>query len=332
MRPLYWLLPGLLFGIPAFAQSVPEPPSVEAAELGTDLRYLSNCLQQGQFAAVDSLLATQSREQREYLLLQLLRNINVTRPASPELHAWVAAQADKAPRWLVEQRVDGFLVQQPAYDFAAQARLLLGQWQQLAWQADYRQQLEQGSFGFKSIYYRGNPELARQQEALLQALEQLPVSLLQRESRTLAAQNIYLPDNRLLSYLLQRTGEPALYSRLWRQPVDQDALAALATINRFHQGNEASELLIAASTNPHLKEPALRQLSALSPLPQQARSYLLGELANRQYGSLVADLLMEVDEPLLLSALAKRLGQHDQNPMTPTLFPDSGTPERRPGL
>lgn len=332
MKPVYCLLLGLLFGIPAFAQSVPEPPSVEAAELGTDLRYLSNCLQQGQFAAVDSLLATQSREQREYLLLQLLRSIQVTLPVSPELHAWVAEQADKAPEWLVEQRVDGFLVQQPAYDFAARARLLLGQWQQLAWRVDYRQQLEQGTFVFKSIYYRGNPELARQQQALLQVLDQLPVSLLQREGRTLAAQNIYLPDNRLLSYLLQRTGEPALYSRLWRQPVDQDALAALATIKRFHQGSEASEPLIAASTNPYLKEPALRQLTALYPLPPQARSYLLGELANRQYGSLAANLLMKVDEPLLLSALAKHLGQLDKSPAAPALFPDSGTTKRRPGL
>mgnify|MGYP000193304924 CR=1 FL=1 len=43
-------------------------------------------------------------------------------------------------------------------------------------------------------------------QLLLQALDQLPVALLQRESRELAAQNIYLPDNHLLRYLLQRTG------------------------------------------------------------------------------------------------------------------------------
>ena len=35
--------------------------------------------------------------------------------------------------WLVEKEVDGFLVQLPAYDFAAAARLVLNRWQQQAW-------------------------------------------------------------------------------------------------------------------------------------------------------------------------------------------------------
>ncbi|WP_033135869.1 hypothetical protein [Aeromonas finlandensis] len=330
MKPAFWFLLGLLFAMPAYTQAA--PAAVTAEILQTHQRYLASRLQQGQFAAIDSLLVTLSREQREFLLLQLLRDIPVSEPASPALQAWVEAQAGKAPQWLVEQQVDGFLVQQPAYDFSARARLLLCQWQQQRWQASYRQQLAQGRFRLKSIYYRGNPDIARQQQALLLAFDQVPLSLWRRTARQLAAQNIYLPDNRLLLHLLQRTGEPTLYARLWRQPVDQDTLAALPTINRFHQGGVASALLIAASDNPQLKEPALRQLSVISPLPQQAQRYLLVELANRQYGALVAGLLMEVDEPLLLSALARRLGQRDTPPIAPSLLPDSGTPGVRPGL
>lgn len=330
MKPVFWLLLGLLSAIPAYAQAA--PVAVTAETLQTHQRYLASRLQQGQFAAIDSLLATLSREQREFLLLQLLRDIPAAEPASPALQQWVEAQAGKAPKWLVEQQVDGFLVQQPVYDFAARARQLLGEWQVLALQASYRRQLELGNFRFKSIYYRGNPALAQQQQALLRALDTQPQSVWVREARQLAAQNIYLPDNRLLLYLLQGTGEPALYARLWHRPVDQDALTALLTINRFHQGNVASDLLIAASDNPGLKASALRQLSALSPLPPQAQKYLLAELSNRQYGALVAGLLMEVDEPQLLSALARRLGQRDTPPIAPSLLPDSGTPDGRPGL
>ena len=330
MKPVFWLLLGLLSAIPAHAQAA--PVAVTAETLQTHQRYLASRLQQGQFAAIDSLLATLSREQREFLLLQLLRDIPAAEPASPALQQWVEAQAGKAPKWLVEQQVDGFLVQQPVYDFAARARQLLGEWQVQALQASYRRQLELGNFRFKSIYYRGNPALAQQQQALLRALDTQPLSVWVREARQLAAQNIYLPDNRLLLYLLQGTGEPALYASLWHRPVDQDALTALLTINRFHQGYVASDLLIAASDNPGLKASALRQLSALSPLPPQAQKYLLAELSNRQYGALVAGLLMEVDEPQLLSALARRLGQRDTPPIAPSLLPDSGTPDGRPGL
>jgi hypothetical protein len=330
MKPVFWFLLGLLFAMTAHAQAA--PAAVTAEILQTHQRYLASRLQQGQFAAIDSLLATLSREQREFLLLQLLRAIPATESASTELQAWVEAQAGKAPQWLLEQQVDGFLVQQPAYDFAAQARLLLCQWQQQRWQASYRQQLVMDSFRFKSIYYRGNPDLARQQQALLLALDSLSQPIWIREARALADQNIYLPDNHLLLHLLQRTGEPALYGMLWRRPADQDALRALSTINRFHQGGAASDLLIAASGNAGLKGVALRQLSALSPLPPQAQSYLLAELSNRQYGALVAGLLMEVDEPQLLSALARRLGQRDTPPIAPSLLPDSGTPDVRPGL
>jgi hypothetical protein len=330
MKPVFWLLLGLLSAMPVCAQSA--PVAVTAETLQTHQRYLAGRLQEGQFAAIDSLLATLSRERREFLLLQLLRDIPATPPASPALQQWVEAQADKAPEWLMEQQVDGFLVQQPVYDFAAQARQLLGEWQLQSLMQRYRQQLAQGSFQLKSIYYSSNPDLAMQQQALLLALDTLPQPIWMREAQALASQNIYLPDNHLLFHLLQRTGEPALYGMLWRRPADQDALRTLSTISRFHHGSAASDLLIAASGNEGLKGAALRQLSALSPLPPQAQKYLLAELSNRQYGALVAGLLMEVDEPQLLSALARRLGQRDMPPIAPSLLPDSGTPDGQPGL
>ena len=160
MKPVFWLLLGLLSAMPACAQSA--PVAVTAETLQTHQRYLAGRLQEGQFAAIDSLLATLSRERREFLLLQLLRDIPATTPASPALQQWVEAQADKAPEWLMEQQVDGFLVQQPVYDFAAQARQLLGEWQLQSLMQRYRQQLAQGSFQLKSIYYNSNPDLAMQ--------------------------------------------------------------------------------------------------------------------------------------------------------------------------
>lgn len=122
------------------------------------------------------------------------------------MQQWVEAQADKAPEWLMEQQVDGFLVQQPVYDFAAQARQLLGAWQLQSLVQRYRQQLARGSFQLKSIYYSSNPDLAMQQQALLLALDTLPQPIWMREAQALASQNIYLPDNHLLFHLLLRTG------------------------------------------------------------------------------------------------------------------------------
>ncbi|RQM68000.1 hypothetical protein [Aeromonas enteropelogenes] len=327
------LLLAALAGAPPQLTAATAPVLVADEGVPEHLTYLTDRLQQEQYAAIDALLDSLALGQREYLLSKLLATLEQQpAPASADQLVWVRAQSARVPGWLVEKEKSGFLVQQPAYDFAAQARLLLSRWQQQAWQEEYRQQLALGRFQFKSIYYRANPELAQQQQALLQALEQLPLPVWLREARQLASQNIYLPDNRLLLQLLQRTGEPGLYARLWRQPVDQDALAALPTINRFHQGVVASRLLIEASANPQLKGAALHQLGTLSPLPEQARSYLLAELTNRQYGAQVVALLLEVDEPLMLSALAKHLGRHDMPPIAPSLLPDSGTPGVTPGL
>ena len=187
-------------------------------------RFLAGRLQQGQFAAIDALLDSLAVGQREYLLCQLLATLDKTSGAStPEQLAWVRAQAVKAPRWLVEKEVDGFLVQLPAYDFAAAARLVLNRWQQQAWQGNYRQLLAQDSFQFKQIYNGRNPELALQQEALLVVLDQQPAAVLQREAHRLAAMNIFALTSCCENWSTH--GDSALYIRC-AQPVDHDSVAA----------------------------------------------------------------------------------------------------------
>lgn len=330
---LIWL--GWLMGMPVHAA----PLSVVKSELIADeglqghLDYLGSRLQRGQFAAMDSLLDSLAVGQREYLLCRLLATLDASpRASSPELLAWVRTQSVKAPRWLVEKEMDGFLIQQPAYDFAAAARLVLSRWQQQAWQDNYRQLLEQNNFEFKQIYNSRNPDLALQQQALLVVLERQPLFVLQREARKLAAMSIFLPDNRLLRQLVERTGDSALYQKLWHQPVDHDSVAALRSVARFHSGQEASDLLIAASRNGRLKLPALQQLSQLSPLPDTAQQFLLAELGNRQYSGQVASLLLQMDEPRLLAQLADRLTRQEKRHASPVMLPDTGTPVAPPRL
>ena len=330
---LIWI--GWLLAAPVYADTPPQlqGPLVADEGLQGHLDYLGSRLQQGQFAAMDSLLDSLAVGQREYLLCRLLATLDASpRASSPELLAWVRAQSVKAPRWLVEKEVDGFLIQQPAYDFAAAARLVLSRWQQQAWQDNYRQLLEQNSFEFKQIYNSRNPDLAQQQQALLAVLERQPLFVLQREAHKLAAMSIFLPDNQLLRQLLERTGDSALYQKLWHQPVDHDSVAALRSVARFHQGQAASDLLIAASRNGRLKLPALQQLSQLSPLPDTAQQFLLAELGNRQYSGQVASLLLQMDEPRLLAQLADRLTRQEKRHASPVMLPDTGTPVAPPGL
>lgn len=334
MKLIFLLWIGWLMAAPVQADTLPQrqAPLVANEGLQGHLDYLGSRLSQGQFAAMDSLLYSLTVGQREYLLYQLLGGLKSAGTPTPELLAWVRSKAAKAPQWLVEGKVDGFLVQLPAYDFPAEARLVLSRWQQLAWQDNYRLLLEQGGFDFKQIYYSRNPELARQQQALLRVFDEQPVGTLKREARRLASLNIFLPDNRLLLHLIDRTGDPALYQMLWRQPVDHDSMAALHSVTRFYRGQEASDLLIAASRNRRLAIPAMQQLSQLSPLPDTAQQYLLTELGKLQYGGLVAGLLLRMNEPRLLSQLADRLARQEQHQDLPIMLPDTGTPDVRPGL
>ncbi|MFQ2348732.1 MULTISPECIES: hypothetical protein [Aeromonas] len=331
---LSWLLvPPALAGQTPSAGTAPRVALVADEGLQGHLDYLTGRLQQGQFAAIDSLLDSLAVGQREYLLCQLLATLDdQLRAATPQLLAWVRAQSFKAPSWLVEKEVDGFLVQQPAYDFAAAARQVLSRWQLQAWQDNYRQLLEANRFEFKQIYNSRNPDLAQQQQALLNVLAGQPVAVLQREAQKLAGLNIFLPDNRLLRLLAERTGDSALYQKLWRQPADHDSVAALASVGRFHQGQTASDLLIAASRNASLKQTALHQLSQLSPLPDTAQQFLLAELGNRQYSGQVASLLLQVDEPRLLAQLADRLTRQEKRHASPMVQPEPGTPAGSPEL
>lgn len=324
----------LLAAAPVQADAPPQPKAPLVADEGLQghLDYLHRRLALAQFAAMDSLLATLTLGQREYLLHQLLSGLKSSDAPSPALQAWVRSQAAKAPQWLVEGEVDGFLVQLPAYDFAAEARLVLSHWQQLAWQGNYRQLLAQDRFDFKQLYHSRNLALVQQQQALLAVLDEQPATVLRREAHKLAPLNIFLPDNRLLLHLIERTGEPALYQKLWRQPVDSDSLAALHTIPRFYDGQQASDLLIAASRNGRLMIPALQQLSQLSPLPETARQYLLAELGKQQYSGLVGGLLLQLDEPSMLAQLADRLGHQEWHHAASVMLPDTGTTDALPGL
>ncbi|WP_349920515.1 hypothetical protein [Aeromonas veronii] len=334
MKLIFLLWIGWLLAAPVQADSPPQrnAPLVADEGLQGHLDYLHSRLALEQFAAMDSLLETLALGQREYLQYQVLAGLKTVSHPSPALHAWVRAQAAKAPQWLVEGEVDGFLVQLPAYDFAAEARLVLNRWQQLAWQDNYRQQLARDSFDFKQLYYSRNPELAQQQQALLTVLDSQPTAVQRREAQRLAAQPLFLPDNQLLLHLIERTGNPDLYQKLWRQPVDNDSLAALSSIPRFYHGQTASDLLIAASRNERLMIPALHQLSRLSPLPDEARQYLLAELGKQQYSGLVAGVLLQLDEPRLLAQLADRLTHQERRHTMSVLRPDTGTPDGQPGL
>ena len=329
---LIWL--GWLMASPVQADSLPQPQAQLVADEGLQghVDYLNSRLRLGQFAAMDSLLETLTLGQREFLLHRLLSGLKSAGAPTPALLAWVREQAAKAPLWLVEGKVDGFLVQLPAYDFAAEARLVLSHWQQLAWQDNYRQLLEQNSFDFKQLYYSRNQELAQQQQALLAVLDDQPTPVLRREAKRLVSLPLFLPDNQLLLHLIDRTGDPGLYQKLWRQPADHDSLAALHSITRFYRGQEASDLLIAASRNDRLMIPALHQLSQLSPLPDTAQQYLLAELGKHQYGGLVAGLLLQMDEPRLLAQLADRLTRQEQRHGLAIMLPDTGTLDARPGL
>ena len=324
----------LWLAAPVHADSPPQLQAPLVADEGLEghRAYLDGRMALGQFDAMDSLLETLSMGQREFLLFQLLGELKSSGAPSPALLAWVRAQAAKAPQWLVEGKVDGFLVQLPAYDFPAEARLVLSHWQQLAWQDNYRQLLEQDRFDFKQVYYSRNPELAQQQQALLAVLDRQPVSVLRREAQRLAALNLFLPDNQLLLHFIEQTGETALYLKLWRQPVDHDSLTALHTISRFYSGQEASDLLIAASQNSRLMVPALHQLSRLPPLPDGAQQFLLAELGKHQYGGLVAGLLLQMDEPRLLGQLANRLTLQERRHASSVMRSDTGTPDTPPGL
>lgn len=333
MKLIFLLWIGWLMAAPVQADVPPRQALLVADEgLQGHLDYLNGRLALGQFAAIDTLLETLAVGQREYLQFQLLSGLKRQVTPSPALHAWVREQAAKAPQWLVEGEVDGFLVQVPAYDFPAEARLVLSRWQQLAWQDNYRQLLAQDSFDFKQLYYSRNPELAQQQQALLTVLDNQPAVVQRREARRLAALTLFLPDNQLLLHLIEYTGNPDLYQKLWRQPVDHDSLAALHSIPRFYRGQEASNMLIAASRNQRLMIPALHQLSRLSPLPDEARQYLLAELGKQQYSGLVAGLLLQLDEPRLLAQLADRLTHQERRHTTSVLRPDTGAPDARPGL
>lgn len=275
------------------------------------LPYLTARLQQGQLAALDTFLDSLPSAQSEPLRWWLLQGLSGSeRPAAPT-RTWVAAQSKRVPSTLTSQTQDGFLVSLPRYDYPALARRLLQSWQQLDWQGQYGYELAAGKLNLRSIYRWNNPNLERQQSALLAALAQAPNPVRLQLAQAVARTPLYLPDNRLIYTLLDYTGSSELFFTLWRRPVDDDSLRALALVSRFHEGNAAGELLLSAAAEPGLNSAAMLALGALHPLPDPVRSYLHRELGIGPDGVALAKLLKPRAESLQLILLADRL-LHEQ--------------------
>ncbi|MFM7969920.1 hypothetical protein ACF2JD_18285 [Aeromonas sp. A-5] len=102
--------------------------------------------------------------------------------------------------------------------------------------------------------------------------------------------------------------------KLWRQPVDQDSVAALSTISRFHHGG-GQRSADCRQCNPQAERAALQPAQRALAAAGQGPAIPAGGALNRQYSALVASLLLQMDEPRLLAQLADRLtGRKDVTP------------------
>lgn len=320
MNKVWWSLLLLLCSHLALASSSETAIGWKVAD---HLPYLEARLKQGQLDALEALLVTLPDPDAEQLRWLLLQSLSPLERPEESVRRWVNAQAQRVAQDFDEITRDGFLVSLPRHDYPALARNLLQSWQQLDWQAQYSVQLQQGNFVLRSLYRLNNPDVMRQQSALLAALPGAPLPVLQGLARELARSALFLPDNQLAYALLSHTGEPELFRALWSRPVDSASLQAVSLVTRFHQGGTAGDLLLAAARIPALNSRAMLTLGGLQPLPVKARDYLQRELGIGPQGVSLSRLLKPREESLQLILLADRL-LHDQ--MGPAKRPELGRP------
>lgn len=310
---LSWLLLSVSLAVwPLTAQSIEMAPETKN-KLLQDIRLQNKVAELMQYIVQgegDSLqfalqhLALPQQEVVRYLLLQKLEQQKVI--LTPPMIAFVESQQSVKPLYQTVQKGDGYEFTVPAFDYPSIANRLMQKWKQDQKVLDFVLQAEHGELDLKK-WLSGHEQQVRRREALLmREVASLSPQAIQTLTKQLTDAPVtgWLPSTQVMVRLVQVSGDPSLYKLLWLMRSDYNIESELHRLTGLKDSFSISQVM-AAAANPRLKEPALKALVRLNPMPENVKEFLVSKLALNDDASFVAKELAEQGHRHWLEAIVQ---------------------------
>ncbi len=245
---------------------------------------------------VDSLrfslerLALPQQEVVRYLLLQNIEHEQLA--LTSKMAVFIDSQTKISPSYQVVNRGNGYEFSVPAFDYPVIASRLLRHWKQ-----------DQNTMNFILAAERGDLQLHKwlsggsahaHETILLHELPNLSTHALTSLTKQLTDKEVtsWLPATEVVVALAQNSKNKQIYDILWRMKADEysrEELRRLAAVG----DNFSIQQLMHASSNPDLKQQAIKLLTKTTPLGPEVKKFLLARMAISEDAKFVAGELVK---------------------------------------
>ncbi|EAR55902.1 hypothetical protein SKA34_17075 [Photobacterium sp. SKA34] len=247
------------------------------------------------FQSLEILLDQLPALTQEVARSQLIQYASEVRQFNAARIAWLTIQAERQSPFTITEQGDGYTVQRMAFFYSNQANGLLREWKKELVSHHAVINLERGKLTL-SEWLKGDLEQQQKRsKVIVRAIPQLSNSAIDVlvEQFHSDPKLLWLPDNSIIAVLAAYTDDSQLYDLLWRRRTDQYSLAEIQRLSITPASDFVVSQLIAATSNPSLKEPAYRALTSFNPLPEMAKSFLQIQLGDQIERSLITPYLMK---------------------------------------
>ncbi|MGF1859554.1 hypothetical protein [Photobacterium profundum] len=262
------------------------------------------------FRALEFNLSQISSLKQEAVRSQIIQHAVSYDQLDQDKANWLQVQAERQSNFSIIEQGDGYLVTKAAFPYGTQARKLVLHWQQTLLADKMVTQAEEGSLVLSKWLAGDIFHQKEQRDIFLEKLPELSPTALNKLVAQFSSdsQLMWLPDNAIIASLAKQTGDESMYRLLWRRRTDQYSQAELTRLVNKAPEPQAIEQLMAATSNPSLKQQAYRSLVLLKPMPPQTREFLQGKLNEVDDGKVVAVQLAQQGYGSWLEQLAESSG------------------------
>ncbi|SHO58033.1 hypothetical protein [Vibrio quintilis] len=237
-------------------------------------------------------IALPGQEAVRYLLLKRIEQEQVA--VSFKMKQFVQAQLSIKPVYYVSEKSDGYIFTVPAFDFPSVSNRLLRIWKHDQSIIEMVLSIEQQKFDLQS-WLSGDESLISLHESLLiQELDGLSEDAVRYLTHQLIHESVtsWLPSTRLMSALARKSHDADLYRLLWLMRSDTYSVAELHRLSALTDSFSVGQI-IAAAHNPRLRQPAIKILTGLRPMPDNVKHFLILQMSRSETAEVTARALIK---------------------------------------
>lgn len=237
-------------------------------------------------------LSLPAQEVVRYLLLKKVEQQKI--PLSTRMALFVEQQKLISPTYHIIQRGDGYELSVPAFNYPAIAFRLLKHWQNNKDTLAFILDAEREDLNLKQWLTGDEYELKEREDLLIRELDTLSPNAVNVLVKQITSEVVisWLPSSQVMVRLAQVSQNKEIYRLLWLMRVDFAIESELIRLAKSQKSSALEQVMLAASSNPGLKNLAIKELTRLKPMPAQVKQFLVALMSGSDDARFVANELV----------------------------------------